>query len=230
MIGINMACGKLCFVWSLSLFPLGTNKLSFADRPWFENSWSSGSPCPVLLDAPEKEEKEEGKKAHVSLFILFPPPSLALSPPSCWIMPLLWIAQTGLKISKPVCGAEGQMNSSRRPAPQENKALGTRPTVKSMCWAKQQASPYVRLCHKDSSTHLAWQTGLRETINLAHFIKINRWPPNLSPPYAADATLQFNGAQVFLPIPHAHRHRWKESKLERGWHGLIANSVGWWQP
>lgn len=98
------------------------------------------------------------------------------------------------------------------PTPLANKALGTSPTVGSMCWGgggwigKQQAGPYVSLCHKDPSAYLPWQTGLPKTINLARFIKIKHWPP--TSPLGVRQMPRSNSIDLECSLFHF----WKESK------------------
>lgn len=98
------------------------------------------------------------------------------------------------------------------PTPLANKALGTTPTVESMCWGwggwigKQQAGPYVSLCHKDPSAYLPWQTGLPKTINLARFIKIKHWPP--TSPLGVRQMPRSNSIDLECSLFHF----WKESK------------------
>ena len=104
----------------------------------------------------------------------------------------------------------GWMGGAGGPTPLANKALGTGTTVESMCWGgwigKQQAGPYVSLCHKDASAYLAWQTGLPKTINLARFIKIKHWPP--TSPLGLRQMPRSNSIDLECSLFHF----WKESK------------------
>lgn len=72
------------------------------------------------------------------------------------------------------------MNRSRRPHSFGKQGSGNLSNWEEHVlgpWiGKQQAGPYVSLCHKDALAYLPWQTGLPETINLARFIKIEQWP------------------------------------------------------
>lgn len=84
---------------------------------------------------------------------------------------------------------------------------------------KQQAGPYVGLCHKDSSAYLPWQTGLPETINLARFIKIKHWPP--TSPLGVRQMPRSDSIDLKCSLLHF----WKESKAWISLGGLIAAPV-----
>lgn len=96
-------------------------------------------------------------------------------------MQLLSIAPADWRIRrKHVGGDGGRMNRSRRPHSFGKQGSGNLSNwgehVPGPWIGKQQAGPYVSLCHKDALAYLPWQTGLPETINLARFIKIKQWP------------------------------------------------------
>lgn len=106
--------------------------------------------------------------------------SLSLARPP-WIMQLLSIAPAEWRMRrKHVGGDGGRLNRSRRPHSFGKQGSGNLSNwgehVLGPWIGKQQASPYVSLCHKDALAYLPWQTGLPETINLARFIKIKQWP------------------------------------------------------
>lgn len=114
----------------------------------------------------------------------------------------------------------GWLNRSRRPHSFGKQGSGNLSNggehVLGPWIGKQQAGPYVSLCHKDTLAYLAWQTGLPKTINLACFIKIKQWP------LTSPLSVQQMPRSISIGLKRSLFSSIKRPRPESGWQRLAA--------